>query len=398
MRAPVYLPLMEELVAKGEKRALEAIGAMTTPEATNVLIALATDRNGPMAKDALTALLRRLPDPETRANQSTATRDRLVKLAWRDDMKASVLAIGWALLDQEDRASLTAGAVILQRLGGKAEYPKLMEVAERVLAVKEDPPTDPRVPWDSHQAAEAIVRAARALIGRGAEPPTDTKTPAHAALFLYGLTKRSESRPADSETTTLGLLKHPIPFIRVLAARALPRPLPPSMYDAVLPLFNDPDFAVVRAAYQAAESSKAPQFQEPLLQVLARSKETIVRWEVRRAAEACAAPRDRVLETLIEGIPESSPANELAGVWRDLIDFGGGVGIGGRSTSDPGSLLGGLKSRWLQFIAAHREQIRTGAKFKYCDPPLTRDMFPADLAIYPIPATQTARTLPVETK
>lgn len=131
LRYPVYLPIMRELAEKADHRALDALGAMAFPEATEALLELTGNKTPAIASTAERLLLARRPGSFF-GNQPSRAK-YLADRSWRSDLKAKTMQLAWHLLDGEDRESQIRAARIIQSIGDKNDMPKLVEVMDKLL-------------------------------------------------------------------------------------------------------------------------------------------------------------------------------------------------------------------------------------------------------------------------
>ncbi len=377
LRHPVYLPIVEELARKGSQPAATAVGAIPTPEATRALIRLLDCQDRDVAAKSLELLLRRLPLSDLDDQAFGANQQRLARRSWRDELQPAVVEVGWKLMAKKDRASLIKAARILECLGRPGDFPRFMKELDRVLEEMKDDPTEQNAYPRPANASGSMIRAGWQLIERGAAVPTDPQTPGQAALFALALGRRADFRPADWQATAGQLLRHPIPYVRSVTLENLRNvPLGP-LHGAILPLLKDDHLAVSIPACDLAATTKAKQYREPLLEVLRAAEDQWLMQAAHRAALACGAGRDRVLEICIDQLGQPRGADSRLYPWIlalmiEVVEREGGYG---HSQTD-WSTAGELAARWRNLLKANREQIRAGKLLKIGQPPLTPDLFP----------------------
>ncbi|NQT40204.1 MAG: carboxypeptidase regulatory-like domain-containing protein, partial [Planctomycetes bacterium] len=377
LRHPVYLPIVEKLAQQGSQPATTAVGSIPTPEATRALIRLLDCPDRDVAAKSLELLLRRLPISDLDYRAFGANQRRLARRAWRDEMQPAVVEVGWRLMAKKDRASLIKAAQIIECLGRPSDFPRFIKELDRVLGEMKDDPTEQNAFPRPANASGSMIRAGWQLIERGAAVPTDPQTPGQAALFMLALGRRADFRPADWQATAGELLRHPIPYVRSVTLENLRNvPLGP-LGEAVIPLLSDEHLAVSVAACALAAATKSKQYRKPLLEVLRAADDQWLMQEAHRAAIACGADRDRVLEICIDQLGRPRPADSSLYPWIlalmiEVVEQEGGTG---HSHTD-WSAAGELAARWRELLEANREQIRAGKRFKIAEPPLTPDLFP----------------------
>src|SRR5204862_3880024 len=131
---PIYLPVLTQRAERGEGKAMAAIGEMPAPDATKTLIALLDHADPKVAKGALEALYRRLPDPALeviptdpiqREMDHNVGRRWMVKQSWKPEFATAVRKAGRKFLDQTDTASLEHAAYLFQCVGTADDLPAL---------------------------------------------------------------------------------------------------------------------------------------------------------------------------------------------------------------------------------------------------------------------------------
>ncbi|MCH7728608.1 MAG: hypothetical protein IH991_19310, partial [Planctomycetes bacterium] len=93
----------------------------------------------------------------------------------------------------------------------------------------------------------SLIDAGLAIIERGAAVADKPNTAAELTLFACAVGRRNKFRPANWQTIITKAMNHPLPFVRAVAVENLPKPLPKSLYDALLPQIAD-DFPPVAVA------------------------------------------------------------------------------------------------------------------------------------------------------
>ena len=374
LRYPVYLPIMKELAHKGDARGLDAIGAMAFPEATAALLELMNHKNPAIAAKAGDLLLWRMPYVH---HAAPSRRDYLSERSWTDELKKAALVPAWKLLDGNGREGIIRGARLVQSLGGKDDLPALIKVMDRVLAAFKDDPTEQAAYLRPATASRAVVDAAGQLIGRGARPSMSAATPGQAVAFLIGLRLQNDFRPEGWRELATGLIDHKIPFLRYVALQTMPLPLDDAAIAAVARAIKDEFAPVQGAACDLAEKAKSPVFGQPLLDVL---KTTDNHWVLRSdflAAAECGIDNDLRLEVCVGRMGRHT--NDMNMLLLSLLIDGSIEHEGGRgsqSIKDWTSILPGIQKAWMDFIAANRQALRAGKRFRIAQPPVTAGMFP----------------------
>ena len=369
MRYSAYLPPLLALAQAGDKRALEGIAAIRTPEATRALMNLTAHINRAIADGARQALLARLPSPPLSWNSNLR---RLSSWSWSGHLEADVRKIGWRLLASADRQQMIDGAVIIRNLGEPADLPRLAEIFDRVLTAMKDDPTEqstyPR-PWT---ACSTLVNAGEAIVVRGGRFSI-TQSTAQDIYLLCAVKYDPQYRPTGWQSVALRLLKHPIPFVRATALEKLPFPLDPAFIDQVSALMHDKSPLPQAAALSVAYHATADRFGQDALQVLATATDQNIVQSAFLTAESRGIPKDQVLEKCIDRLDEPSMTTILFElIMRSvLIVEHGSQGTSKTITSEEARRL---KVRWQSFVTENREALRAGKKFPFDVPPVTEDL------------------------
>lgn len=368
LRYPIYLPIVKEMAERGDARGLQAIGAMAFPEATAALIELARHKTPKIATQAGELLVDRLPDRYD--DPQPPRKSYLASRSWSKDLEARALALGWTLLAGDDCEARIHGGWLIKCLGRKEDLPALIRVMDRLLPAYRNNPTF---------ACEVLTIAAAKLIARGAQPPTMIDTPGNAAAFLVGLKSFKTFRPDGWQDAAESLLAHEILVLREIALESIPLPLRDTAITKVIACLGDQYAPVQGAACELAAKVKSPRFRQPLVEVL---RTTSNEWLLRNAfsaATACGEDMDRLLEILVRRLqPGVQPLNlvVLGLVINGTIQDGGSYGA--RDDIDWQPFLAGMQKAWLDVIAANRQALREGKRFKVGQPPIVRAMFPPE--------------------
>jgi len=377
-RHPVYLPALTELTAKADANALTALGAMATPEATRALIELAA-ADGPLRSRAEELIVRRLPEPTMADGEWWATRRRMVRLAWRDELAPSVRSLGLSMMLDGNFGGerFRWGCEALRCLGRGEDLPRLTRVFDRALAATKDDAAERQYP-EPWTANGALSRVCQRLLEAGAPAPASPRTGAEGYLFLVALARRADFRPAGWRQTAAGLLRHEAPFLRATAASSLPVPLDASLTGPLAALIepNCP-FVAAHACMKAAEA-KEPALAAPLRRLLRTVRDnSFLPRIVRDAAVACGVPRDEAMEICIARLGEANMTEPFFVLLLDSVETRGW----GCSAVDWPAAGPTLSREWTAFLQANRQAVRDGRKFAPGKLPLIEAMFPRGFSV-----------------
>jgi hypothetical protein len=381
VRYPIYLPILLDLVNKGDLHGLEGIGVMATPGATQALIKLSDSQVENISTKALELLLQRLPIPKSQEGifWNKTAREHLVQKSWREDMKANVMSKSWKLLKQNNKESLIKGATIIKCLGSKEDLAKFEKFIDQGLnAMKDDLKEQGSYPRPI-SASDSLTDAGRELIKLGAEVSTNTQTPGRAVLFMLALGDNNDFRPANWQEKASDLLKHPIPFVRAITLQNLPKEFPSDKFDIVSNLIEDKYVYVQYSACQFAEKTLSPRFQASLLKELKITADEWLLSEAFNTALSCGVNRDKVMEVCVERLDNSDLSQKILNLLNEIVDRKGGYGYSQVDWSN----VNQIKAEWRKFIENNRDRICSGPKFKVAEPPLTKALYPRGFSFYP---------------
>jgi hypothetical protein len=384
LRDPVYLPILMERAKDGCEKALEGIGSIATPQATEALIRLADHENAAFALQAVRTLNYRLPDPLLAGelpvrnvfhNEQVDARSWYVSRSWRPRFGDDVRALARKLLAKDDQDSVKCGGFMLQAVGRKEDLPALTRALDRAVAEAARAPIEKGLYPRPRGACQELMRAARMLAARGIPAPVDLKTPGEALVFASLVGAGEKSRPAGWETRYAGLLCHETPYVREIALENLPVPVPKALEKLLPPLLTDPDVDVQIAACHLAKKTKLPSLKGPVLKALASAKEE---WQF-RAVTSAAWEYDAKWETIQILVSRLDEA-EMTAQCLDSLRYWAfeDLPIHSIPTAKHLDAAAGktCKARWTKFLDEHGEELKKGKRFKFGDPAFTPDLFP----------------------
>jgi beta-lactamase regulating signal transducer with metallopeptidase domain len=291
IRYPLYLPVLEQVLATGDKNdewAVEAIAGIHTPPATTALIHLVAHESVEIRTAATKWLLRRVPDQgRTKDLVQSFYGPQVAQMqqrCWSSPAhQAAVLEIGWRLLESEDRSQMIQGATVIGKLGSAAVSPRLVTLLDKIIydmaTVDVEQHAYPRPPTVSMSS----INAGWQLAERGAAVDTTPETRGEQSMFLMALGKRPDFRPAGWEATLQRLIRHPIPVLRALALENMPRPIPESLQESLLLRINDRAVPVQAIALRLAGESQLPIYLEAIRTAKANASDE---WIIKAAETA----------------------------------------------------------------------------------------------------------------
>jgi hypothetical protein len=419
LRYPVYLPVLMELAKAHHPEAIQGLSGIDTPAGTEALIELLTlvddaeARKGniaalkvrgitfwepdTIADLAARAISERVPIPEKlragsghawRGEAYFAARDKRVAAGWRPEHAEPVRKYAQEVLLKSKPQGLSDNrkefaAYLLETIGVAEDHAAIVAGLDHALELSrreslESPLIYGLIPT-LQQCATTLEIAA----------PAEPKSPGEIAVYLLVQQHSKDPRPEDFAARARGWLHHPIAYVRRLTLEALPRPVPDWAIDELPPLLASGDVGVRLQAATAAAESKAARLGDAVMKQIAVEQDPWVIAALDRAAHAVGEPRDRILEAWAKRLGETmyDPETQRWGtgaksfeMLRDsVIEYSGGSGWDG---NQQGKKSPGLSQRWLAFIAANREELLRGRRFRVGDPELKENLFPLGAHIY----------------
>ncbi|HKB40931.1 MAG TPA: HEAT repeat domain-containing protein, partial [Gemmataceae bacterium] len=380
---PVYLPVLAPHARDGSEKALEAIGAMPTPEATRELVRLLKKKNPMFVRHVVQTLNARLPDPQLEGKLRPRSvfefdfdhrRRWLVKESWRDEFAPPVREMGRALLGEKDAEGVRCGAYILECLGRQEEVEGLVAALERAAQQAKDLPREENVYPRPRGACQELVRAAVAMSQRGVKVKETPQTAGELLLFTCAFRSREKFRPEGWEEAFVRALRHDLPYVREVALESLPLTLPKRIRGLLPKLLADRDVDVQIAACRLAERLKAPELREPVLNVLRTAQESWLLNAAGNAGHALGLQAERI-RVYASRLDEEAVAVEFL---RSLVYSVIAKTYGHSSPSKlDAATRRACKQAWKEFLDRHGKALAAGKKFNLSDPALPRkELFP----------------------
>lgn len=392
---PVYLqPLLGKVEhgdAKEAESAVEGIGKIASTDATKSLLKIATGSNRKLATLAARQLALRLPDPQLRGElprrsvfEATydSERKHLVKASWQDSFAPAVRELGKTLLKSSDKQEQQTGAFMLQCVADGDSSKSVVAALDAAITKSKSLPFESQIyPRPRGNVAE-LMRTAAVLAKRGSISQSP-QSPGECALYMTLMAKDAQFRPADWETRYAGFFKSDIPYLRELALKTLPTPVPPALIAQVSRLLKDRDVDVQIAACEVAQKVKGDTFKKDLQYVLANAKE---QWLINAASNAL-AQSDRVEHLRILASKFDDPKltdNTLFEFIPCIVkvdSWGSRSGLVASDDDDKAVAGKRMKTLWLKFIKDNEASLRGGAMVKPGDPRITADYLPHSMAL-----------------
>lgn len=381
LRYPVYLDILAPLAKNGDLRALEAIGKLPSPAATQTLIDLA---NGPDPKQSLNAaqtLNLRLPDPEFTGKlpargpfnvYGTSVRKQLSDQSWNDSFSKPVRDLAKKFLAREDADSISTGAFMIEAVGTPEDAPLVFDAMTKPLTKTTLPRRNLKDDVLDYPAPlPELIRAVNILQTRG----YDNSHPSWDAQFLGYFTSLSGKpgpRPADwlqKLNTYATANTYPL---RQTALESIPDPLPDDCVGYVYSGLADKDYGVCRVACDIAGKSGRKEFLKPLIEIIQTENEQWLLRSAGGAANKLGGGYDYLMAWA--GRLTNLDLNQIALDNLQSVLEGLPGGFGGRMDLTREELIA-MQDAWKKFITSHEAELRQGKKFKYTDPVVTPALF-----------------------
>lgn len=369
LRQPVYLPALRARAAAGSVAAVQGIGHVATPEATEALLALLENASPTVVEAALVQLFRRLPVWQDAAQQAPYAQgssryqiDPLLPASWQVRFEQPVLEAAVKLLSSP-QAELVENAASLLRLRGGAEHaPALLAALQKAM--------DTPVPThggaapnslDFPRPQQALINALDALRLRGWRITGPGRTAPTVAWFRQ-LADQKIPRPVKPgwQSSMLTWVTNGPPLLKVCALEAIPQPLSDEAARAVADALEATDLRVLRTACTVAGKSGRPEFVRPLAQIVELSTDTFLQQAAHEAALACGA-RLELWEAWTAAITSTG---RLSHAVRTLIEGTLEIprtnGTGNSNFTRDQRFV--LRDAWREFLQQHRQPLSQGRK------------------------------------
>ncbi len=396
LRYPVYLPLLRERAQEQTPQAfgtaLQGIGSIPTPEATQALLKLADDPDTPRAVAATLTLNARLPDPTLRGklvhrspfqDPTASPRLSLSQSAWRPRFTPSARALARRLLVTPDTTAVAAAAFILECVGTRDDFPALTSALDAAIqktpAIPEQMGFYPR----RYGACQELERATLVRIQAGDPVTAAPRSLAEQDEYLQALTAQPPQRPPDWPAQCLALLDSPVAYLRAqtLATLVTLSPLPPPLTETLrkrLPaLLLDPNQDIQAAACDMALKIKDPALRAPVLQALAGARDFPLPNSLTRVAYFQGV-RWESLKFWADHLDD--PARKM-----DALGFLEGVlnprTVGGYDSNYDAGTGAALKAEWDKFLLTYRQEIQDGKTYPL-DAPEVQALFPKTIYMF----------------
>lgn len=369
LRHPVYLQVLQEYAQAGSVSAVQGIGHIAVPAATDALLALLEHASPAVVEEALVQLCRRLPPfPGTLKlilrgrSWSPFQIDPLYPAAWLMRHEQPLLEHAARLLSAPQPSLVDRAATLLHLRGYQRHAPSLLRALEGAMSSYRLPepgcaPSSLDLPSPQLQLVQALdaLRHRGWRVGSGGNM---AEMVAHFRELADARVPHKERQPwRDSDLTWL---TNGPPLCRASALQAVPQPLTDAAAQEVLKALEDRDLYVLRTACEVAGKSARPEFARPLAQVLESSGDSHLQAAAHDAALACGA-RMELWEALAATIIHKE---RLADAIAKLIN--GTLALPRTHSSGNTNFTRDqrfqIRDAWRAFLHQHQRQISAGKK------------------------------------
>ncbi|MFT7615031.1 MAG: hypothetical protein ACI9J3_004019 [Parvicellaceae bacterium] len=380
VRSKIFLPALVEEANKGNVKAIWGIGSIPTVDATASLIDLVRSAIDTIKETACRELCQRLPDPYLKGelglrnvfnNDRAAARKYLVDRSWDEKFAPDIRKIATDYLKTNDKDWIATGAFLFECVGIPENSKLIADVlaleANRIYELRTDIYPRPR------GACMELQRAAKVLIGRGAEITEDPKLAGEAIFYLLKIKADSTFRPDDMDQTCLTLLREGPPYVQEHVLKFYPKPLPSSMHPELRKILSANNIDARIEAVAIISRDSLVELKDAALEILKTAKDD---WLFRNAEYAVLKVGSNYerLEVLVSRLDEEEMLFDVLDALKSIFSNTGGGGS--NSNQDPAAVAKRIKPLWEQFLIDHKEELMAGKKFKLPNKNITEAMFP----------------------
>ena len=396
LRYSVYLPLLraraQGKTPKEFETALQGIGSIPTPEATLALVELASDPDPSRAVPAAQVLNGRLPDPALSGkliprspfrDPRASSRSVLSRSAWRAQFAPLARSIARKLVASPDPGTVITAAYVLECIGTVDDFPVLTSALE--TAIQRTPPIpvfDGSYPR-SYGACAELERATLMRLQTGAQVTAPLRTAAEQDEYLQALTAQPSHRPPDWPEQCLSLLDSPVPYLRartlatLVTLSPLPLPLTDTLRQRLPALLLDRNEDIQVAACAMAQKFKDPTLLAPVLQALRNARDFPLPNDLTNAA-VYQGGRWEALNFWADHLDDPTRKMDALGFVQRILDP---RSIGGYDSNYDAATGAALKSEWVKFLLAHRQEIEAGKTYSR-EIPEVQALFPRKIFMF----------------
>lgn len=370
LRHPVYLSALKEAAQGGSAEAVSGIGHIATPEATEALIALLKSEHSRIQSEALTQLVRRVPDPTDATRPAvhsmwggdTFQIDPLLPVSWRKEFEATVAEEAARLLLHSDPNVVSAAALLVQGCGTENAGRSLLVALQKSLDAWRNIPRVETAALYPPLPEPALLGALDALRKRGWRSPQ----PGGTALLVAKFREYADDtipKPAGDEWRDSMLLwvENGSATLKEYALRAIPLPLSSAAVNSVLKALEDDSPRVLVAACDVARRAALKDFITPLCQMVETDGVEAVHRAAMTAAKECGARMELWHAAADTIVSKEHLVNSVHELVAGTIDLPLGGGSGGNSNFSREQRFQ-IRAAWTVFLKQHEKTLSEGRK------------------------------------
>lgn len=370
LRHPIYLPALREAAQGGSAEAVSGIGHIATAEATEALIALLKNEHGRVQSEALTQLVRRVPDPADATRPAvhsmwggdTFQIDPLLPVAWRKEFEAPVAEEAARLLLHPDSNVVSAAALLVQGCGQEKAGTSVLDALQKSLDAWRHIPRHDTAALYPPLPEPALLSALDGLRKRGWRSPQPGGTAQMVAKFReYADDSVPKPEHAEWRDSMLTWVENGPPTLKESALRAIPLPLSDAAVKAVHKALEDDNPRVLVAACGVAHKAALKDFARPLCQIVETDRVEQVHSAAIDAAKACGGRMELWHAVANTIVVDDQFVDSVDALVTGTIDLPLGGGRGGSSNFTREQRFQ-IRAEWITFLKQHEKALSEGRK------------------------------------
>ncbi|MDZ4406140.1 hypothetical protein [Prosthecobacter sp.] len=370
LRHPVYLPALREAALGGSAEAVSGLGHIATAEATAALIALLKNEPSRVQSEALSQLVRRVPDSKDTSHPAVRSMwggdtfqiEPLLPESWREEFAVPVAEEAARLLLHTEPNIVSAAALLIEGCGQEKAGQAVLAALQKSLDKWRDIRREDTAALYPSLPEPALLSALDGLRKRGWRSPQPGGTALLVAKFRE-YADDSVPKPADPrwKDSMLTWVENGPATLKESALRAIPLPLSSTAVKSVLKALEDDNPRVLVAACEVAQKSALKDFIHPLCQIVETDRVERVHVAAMDAANACGARMElwqAVADTLVVKEHLVDSVHALVSGTMDL-PLGGGRGGNSNFTREQRFQM---RAAWIAFLKQHEKTLAKGLK------------------------------------
>jgi hypothetical protein len=223
-------------------------------------------------------------------------------------------------------------------------------------------------------ACGELRRAAQMFVERGVAIADKPKSSAEKILFLEKINHDPKFRPKEWESTYLAILKDELDYVREIAVRCVPKPVPDGFKTMIAERIRDSHIDVQIAALRLIdEKDPHPEWKSVVIKVFREADEQWLCNAVNNAAYVQCKPLEYV-ELSVELIDDPKKAKRVVEDLRYIIHDSHGASLG--TDLDTPEKRQKCKAAWVKFVRENREKLKQARPFSLKDNIPIAELFP----------------------